>query len=188
MTVRTLTLVCSLLLAACTGARVTSTDVSSDGARDTTSAAAAAPSSDPGPLRPSEGFVVAEVTLSEPESERLVAVPVLVADDADLRATGLMQRADLPADAGMVFVFDAPSTGAFWMKNTLLPLSIAFVGQDGTVQQLIDMQPCVADPCPRYAPDDPYLYAVEVNQGFFATRGITAGWDLDVEDALGGGA
>ena len=184
MITQLLALLCALLLAGCAGAGTTSPQASPEGGADASGRGATAPSGEPGVLQPSEGFAVADVTFTDEETS--VVMPVLVADNADLRATGLMRRTDLPVDAGMLFVFDVPTTGAFWMKNTLLPLSIAFVGQDGIVQQLIDMDPCVADPCPRYAPDDPYVYAVEVNQGFFGDRGITVGWTLDVADALGG--
>lgn len=144
-----------------------------------------APTVDPTALRPSEGFDVSEVVFTD--GDERITMPVLVADDQSLRSTGLMHRADLPDDAGMLFVFDAPTTGAFWMKNTLLPLSIAFVGQDGTVQEVLAMEPCTADPCPRYAPADPYVRAVEANQGYFAAHGITAGWSLELGGRRGGG-
>ncbi len=161
------------------GAAAASEDASRDGADP------GAQTVDPAGLRPSEGFDVSEVAFTN-GSER-IAMPVLVADDPSLRSTGLMHRTELPDDAGMLFVFDAPTTGAFWMKNTLLPLSIAFVGQDGTVQQVLDMEPCTADPCPRYAPDDPYVHAVEANQGYFAAHDITAGWSLEIGGRRGGG-
>lgn len=190
MTIRALVALCAVVLAACTAAgtaspaaTATSATTDSAGAADSSPVPGATPTA-PGVLEPSEGFAVADVVFTD--GERRVQVPVLVADTAELRTTGLMGRTDLPADAGMLFAFEDPTTGAFWMKDTLLPLSIAFVGQDGTVQQLIDMEPCTADPCPRYAPDDPYLYAVEVNQGFFSRQRITPGWRLDVDDALGG--
>lgn len=139
---------------------------------------------EPGALRPSEGFDVSQVVFTD-DDER-ITMPVLVADDPSLRATGLMGRAELPDDAGMLFVFDAPTAGAFWMKDTPLPLSIAFVSADGEVQQVLDMEPCAADPCPRYQPEDTYLYAVEANQGYFAARDIGAGWVLEIDGRRGG--
>jgi uncharacterized membrane protein (UPF0127 family) len=147
--------------------------------------AGASPTAGADALQPSEGFEVSEVVFTD--GEQRIPMPVLVADDRSLRTTGLMHRTELPEDAGMLFVFDAPTSGAFWMKNTLLPLSIAFVGADGTVQQVLDMEPCTADPCPRYAPDGTYLRTVEANQGYFAAHGITAGWSMEVEAPRGGG-
>lgn len=147
--------------------------------------AGASPTVDADALRPSEGFEVSEVVFTD--GDQRIPMPVLVADDRSLRMTGLMHRTELPEDAGMLFVFDAPTSGAFWMKNTLLPLSIAFVGADGTVQQVLDMEPCTADPCPRYAPDGTYQRAVEANQGYFAAHDIAAGWSLEVEARRGGG-
>lgn len=154
-------------------------------AGSTAASPASSPSAAPGILQPSESFAVDEIAFSD--GEQRIRMPVLVADDAELRSVGLMNRADLPDDAGMLFVFEGPVSGGFWMKNTLLPLTIAFVGQDGTVQQLIDMDPCTADPCPRYEPERPYRYAVEANRGFFATHDISPGWTLEVDDRLGGG-
>jgi len=149
------------------------------------STAAAAPTVAGGALRPSEGFDVSEVVFTD--GDERVTMPVLVADDRALRTTGLMHRTELPAGAGMLFVFDAPTSGGFWMKDTVLPLSIAFVGADGTVQQVLDMEPCTEDPCPLYAPDETYLRAVEANQGYFAAHDITAGWSLEVDPRRGGG-
>ena len=145
----------------------------------------ASPTVDADALRPSEGFEVSEVVFTD--GDQRIPMPVLVADDRSLRATGLMHRTELPEDAGMLFVFDEPTSGAFWMKNTLLPLSIAFVGADGRIQQVLDMEPCTADPCPLYPPDGTYLRAVEANQGYFVAHDITAGWSLEVEARRGGG-
>jgi hypothetical protein len=144
-----------------------------------------APTVDTAALRASDGFDVSEVVFTD--GDERITMPVLVADEPSLRSTGLMYRTDLPDDAGMLFVFDEPTTGAFWMKDTLLPLSIAFVGSDGNVQQVLDMEPCADDPCPRYTPDDPYVRAVEANQGYFAAHDITAGWSLELGGRGGGG-
>lgn len=171
-------------LVACSQATPVPQDARRDSA-DPTASPAPAPSVDPAELRPSEGFDVSEIGFTN--GDERITMPVLVADDPSLRSIGLMHRTELPGDAGMLFEFDAPTAGAFWMKNTLLPLSIAFVGQDGTVQQVLDMEPCTADPCPRYAPADPYVRAVEANQGYFAAHDITAGWSLEVGGRRGGG-
>ena len=130
----------------------------------------------PSGLRPSEGFAVDQITLSD--GQRHVDVPVFVADSFQLRRRGLMEREQLPADAGMLFVFDEPTDGGFWMKNTLIPLSIAFIGADRQVLEVADMVPCDADPCPVQRPKVEYRYALEVNRGFFDQHGITSGWML----------
>jgi uncharacterized protein len=98
-----------------------------------------------------------------------------VADTPDERREGLMGVEDLPADEGMAFVFDEPSGTAFWMKDTLIPLSIAFVGEDDRVIGVRDMQPCEGDPCPSYGVEEPYVLAIEANIGWFQEHGVEAG-------------
>jgi uncharacterized protein len=98
-----------------------------------------------------------------------------VADDAGERRRGLMGIESLPADEGMAFVFDEPVGSTFWMKDTLIPLSIAFVGEDDRVIGVRDMQPCEADPCPSYGVDEQYVLAIEANLGWFDDHGIEAG-------------
>lgn len=103
------------------------------------------------------------------------SLAVRVADTPDERAEGLMGIEDLPADVGMAFAFAAPSTAAFWMKDTLIPLSIAFVGPDGRIVSLANMAPCQAEPCPTYSARAPYTLAVEANAGWFRDHGIHEG-------------
>ena len=98
-----------------------------------------------------------------------------VADDAEERRQGLMGVESLPADEGMAFVFDEPVSSTFWMKDTLIPLSIAFVGEGDRVIGVRDMQPCEADPCPSYGVDEPYVLAVEANLGWFREHGVETG-------------
>jgi uncharacterized membrane protein (UPF0127 family)/predicted small secreted protein len=187
VTIRLLVVLCALVVAACSGTADLGSDAESAAGSDDTVGTDERPQpSDGGRLQPSEGFDVSEVTFTD--GDRRVAMPVLVADSRPLRATGLMFRTELPADAGMLFVYDEPVAGGFWMKNTLLPLTIAFVGQDGTVQQLIDMEPCDVEPCPSYAPDAPYVQAVEANQGYFEAQGIAPGWTMEVGRPGGDGA
>lgn len=105
-----------------------------------------------------------------------------LADDDDRRARGLMFVTDLgPAD-GMAFVYDSPRTGNFWMKNTLMPLSIAFFDADGTYLDAFDMEPCVADPCDRYRTPNDFLVAIETTQGGLDELGIGAGTVLALTD------
>lgn len=114
----------------------------------------------------------------EGASERLTA---WVADTPQKRALGLMNRTELPERAGMIFVFPSDHQGGFWMKNTLIPLSIAYLSADGQILAVREMEPCAADPCPVYDPGQPYRYAVEAGKGWFAARAIGPGWRLAEE-------
>ncbi|MGM9427904.1 DUF192 domain-containing protein [Hydrogenophaga sp. MI9] len=98
-----------------------------------------------------------------------------VASSFDQRATGLMFRTDMPANEGMLFVFEEPAGQCFWMKNTLLPLTAAFVADDGTIVNLADMKPQTLD---SHCSEKPVRYVLEMNQGWFAKRGLKAGTKL----------
>ncbi len=106
---------------------------------------------------------------------RRFTLRVEVADTPERWAQGLMFRERLGEDEGMVFLFPGPQTGGFWMKNTLIPLSIAFFSQEGMILRILDMEPCRADPCPVYYPGVVYWGALEVNRGWFARRGVAPG-------------
>ena len=95
-----------------------------------------------------------------------------VAKTAEQITTGLMHRFSLKPDHGMVFVFDRSAPRAFWMKNTFIPLSIAFVGADGRILNIDDMAP--QDETSHWS-NGPAMYAIEVRKGWFAERGIRAG-------------
>ncbi len=98
-----------------------------------------------------------------------------VAQTPDQRSTGLMFRKEMGANEGMLFIFEQSGVQCFWMKNTLLPLSIAFIADDGSVVNIRDMQPQALD---SHCSDKPVRYALEMNQGWFAKRGITPGTRL----------
>lgn len=85
---------------------------------------------------------------------------------------GLMERESLPEDSGMLFDFGEDTSTAFWMKNTTIPLSIAFIDSSGEVLAIKDMKPLDLTPV---KPPGPYRYAIEVNQGWFARNGIEQG-------------
>lgn len=104
------------------------------------------------------------------------ALAVEVASTPQQRAIGLMHRAEVPAGTGMLFVFPRESTGGFWMKNTLVPLSIAYVN-GGQVVSTAEMAPCPAATahCPTYRPLAPYTAAVEAPAGFFPAHGVGPG-------------
>jgi uncharacterized membrane protein (UPF0127 family) len=100
---------------------------------------------------------------------------VQLAEDDATRARGLMGVTTLGADHGMAFVWDEPTTGSFWMKDTLIPLSIAFVDADGQIVTIREMTPCQTDPCPTNDADAPYTMAIEANAGWFDAHGIGVG-------------
>jgi uncharacterized protein len=111
----------------------------------------------------------------EPAGREPVTVRLEVAADPAARARGLMGRREVPEGTGMVFLYPTEVTESYWMKNTLVPLSIAFVAADGRVVSVAEMTPCRADPCPSYAPAGPYRYAVELAAGAFGAAGVGAG-------------
>jgi uncharacterized membrane protein (UPF0127 family) len=95
-----------------------------------------------------------------------------VAQTPEQRQIGLMHRAQMPSNEGMLFVFEQPATQCFWMKNTLLPLTAAFVADDGRVVNLADMQPQTTE---SHCSAEPVRFVLEMNQGWFAKRGLKAG-------------
>lgn len=95
-----------------------------------------------------------------------------VARTPEQRATGLMHRTALGASEGMLFVFERPGVQCFWMKNTLLPLSIAYLEDDGTIVNIAEMQPRSLD---SHCSARPVRLALEMNAGWFAKRGVKAG-------------
>jgi uncharacterized membrane protein (UPF0127 family) len=99
-----------------------------------------------------------------------------VAVTPEQRATGLMNRFRLKPDQGMLFVFERPEPQAFWMKNTFIPLSIAFIAGDGRILNVADMAP--QDESLHWS-RGPALHAIEMRKGWFAERGIKAGDRVD---------
>ena len=91
------------------------------------------------------------------------------------RQIGLMNRPEMPQQEGMLFVFEQPSEQCFWMKNTLLPLTAAFVADDGTIVNLEDMKPQTLD---SHCSKKPVRFVLEMNQGWCAKKGIKAGFKL----------
>jgi uncharacterized protein len=99
-----------------------------------------------------------------------------VAQTADQRTIGLMHRKTMPVNEGMLFIFDKPDTQCFWMKNTLLPLSAAFILDNGEVVNVEDMKPQTLSP---HCSQAPVRYVLEMNQGWFKKRGLEAGARLE---------
>ena len=100
---------------------------------------------------------------------------VELARTAAARQQGLMNRRSLGAKAGMAFLYPESQRGGFWMKNTLIPLDIAFADARGRILRVLTMQPCRRDPCRIYDPNVAYRTALEVNAGSFRRWGVRAG-------------
>ena len=130
-------------------------------------------------------LAVAGSTVAQTEAQPRLDTITLQAGMHNIRAevartplqtqTGMMFRREMASHEGMLFVFDGLSRRCFWMKNTLLPLSIAFIADDGSIVNLAEMQPqSEASHCSA----EPVRYALEMNQGWFAKRGIKPGTRL----------
>ena len=98
-----------------------------------------------------------------------------VALTPDQRQIGLMYRSEMPQHEGMLFVFEEPAQQCFWMKNTLLPLTAAFVADDGSIVNLVNMKPQTTD---SHCSTKPVRFVLEMNQGWFAKKSIKAGFRL----------
>lgn len=114
------------------------------------------------------------------KSGESVPMTVEIADTPEARQLGLMFRPSMPPDAGMLFDFIEDTNGGFWMQNTILPLSIAFIKADGTIIDVKDMQPLDTT---SVGASGPYRYALEANQGFYSAHGITAGDKMNLSVA-----
>lgn len=91
------------------------------------------------------------------------------------RAIGLMHRTQMGTHEGMLFIFERPGVQCFWMKNTLIPLSIAFIDDDGTIVNTDEMKPQTLD---SHCSDRPVRYVLEMNTGWFKKRALTTGSKL----------
>ena len=155
-----------LSLAACDGDRETTAD---DEGRN-----CEVPIDHPSPPQ----FEPARVLIDTGEGS--VLLDAEVAEDEESRAFGLMHRESYPEDCGMVFMFFEPIQSGFWMEDTLIPLSIAFFDDQGEILEILDMEPCKADPCELYVPEVTYSGALEVNQGTFDRLGVSEGDVINV--------
>ena len=108
-----------------------------------------------------------------------VEVRVEIADDLPEQTRGLMERTALAEDRGMLFVYSDEEVRSFWMKNTLIPLSIAYMDSEGRIVDIQDMKPLDDDP-PNYVSAKPARYALEVNRGFFEEHGVEVGDTADL--------
>jgi uncharacterized protein len=166
--ITTLLLVALLLVSGCGGGEKSETP-SEEASPETTAVAV-----------PDETAIVG---ISTARGER-VEVQVEIADEEDEQKRGLMERTALAEDAGMLFVFPGERPLSFWMKDTLIPLSIAYIDGDGGIVDIQDMAPLDETSHPSAAPAQ---YALEVNQGFFEERGVQVGDETDLPVSTPGG-
>lgn len=167
MRIAAVALLVSLLLAACRA------DAPGPTASPSPTSAVLPSSPAPGEAMPSPTFSHAKVLIDTQEGS--VIIDAEQAETPEQRAYGLMFRESLGEDEGMVFLFFERHEGGFYMKNTLIPLSIAFFDGEGEIVDILEMEPCEADPCEIYTPDAPYEGALEVNQGAFEEWGVQEG-------------
>jgi len=155
--------VLALLLAGCGGAPANSDTESNNTPQDSGTVA-------------TEGTTSSDLrTMVIDTSEgKKVEVRVEVADDVNEQAKGLMYRKSLGEDRGMLFVYPAERELSYWMRNTLIPLSIAYIDSEGRIVDILDMKPLDDNP-PHYVSSEPVQYALEVNKGFFEKMGVKEG-------------
>jgi uncharacterized protein len=137
-----------------------------------------------GPVRPDparQGPGTADYLLGG-QGRPAAVVRLEVAATPAARERGIMGRARVAPGTGMVFLFPADTSTGFWMKDTPVPLSIAFVAADGQVLAVREMTPCPGDPCPVYGAGRPYRYAVELAAGAFAAAGVGEGGQVVPRD------
>ncbi|MDR7331949.1 DUF192 domain-containing protein [Roseateles asaccharophilus] len=128
--------------------------------------------------------LLASVASAQDSAQQLRSIPLTagmhviqaeVAQTDRERAIGLMHRKTMPTNNGMLFVFEDAQPQCFWMRNTLLPLSIAFIADDGSIVNIADMKPLDET---SHCSTKPVRFALEMNQGWFAKKGIKAGTKL----------
>ena len=156
-----------VLLAGCTGPDSDGASRPREDAAQATGSEGAASNSD---------LSTVEIATSGGEKVRL---RVEIADDLIEQSRGLMNRTALAEDRGMLFVYDEERERSFWMKNTLIPLSIAYIDSEGRIVDIQDMKPLDDDP-PHYVSAEPARYALEVNKGFYDEKGVEVGDRADL--------
>jgi uncharacterized protein len=175
-------LVFTLLLGACSSAAAVQPAPTPEPAGPTSSVVQGAPPSARPETVPAvlpEGFelVAAQITKSD---GTVCDLCLWLADNGDRRRRGLMSVTDLgPAD-GMAFAYGQPGSSNFWMKDTLLPLSIAFYDVDGQYLDAFDMEPCVVNDCSSFPTPGEFLVAIEAHQGTLGELGLEPGSKLEL--------
>ena len=167
----------ALLLAGCGGTEQSSPQDGSGAGAQASESPSAGPASEPTSAAREATAEVAprlQILTIEASGGETVKVRVEIADEPDEQATGLMNRTALSEDRGMLFVFPSEEDRSFWMKDTLIPLSIPYMDSEGRIVDIQDMKALDDDP-PHYVSAEPARYALEVNMGFFDERGVKVG-------------
>ncbi|MEE9278035.1 MAG: DUF192 domain-containing protein, partial [Dehalococcoidia bacterium] len=128
-------------------------------------------------------FDQARVSVVSAESN--TTLTMLVADTFERRTRGLMHRSWLPVNTGMIFAFPAVTTTPFWNRDTPMSLDIAFLNEDGIILEILALEALSTD---LVAPEEPYLYAVELPLGWFAAENISRGDRFQIPDQIVGSA
>lgn len=115
------------------------------------------------------------------DGEKSLKLDVEIANTPALRSIGLMYRKSIPDDFGMLFVFEEDTCSGFWMKNTYVPLEIAFIDKNGVIFSIQEMEPCKEEPCKIYYAPGPFRYALEVKKGFFERHRFGVGSRVSIE-------
>ena len=121
---------------------------------------------------PAAPFDTDATVVIEPAEGEPLTLRVAIADKPEERTRGLMGVEEMPDDVGMVFLHEEPTESDFWMKDTLIPLTVAVWDESMTIRQIVDMEPCEEDPCPIYDITVAWVGALEVNQGALAGVGV----------------
>ncbi len=127
-----------------------------------------------------DSFPTAAIAVTNAAAGR-AELTVELATTSAARGRGLMGREELAEDRGMLFVFPADTEARFWMKDTSIPLSIAFIAADGTILDVQEMEPFSVE---LRRPPEPYRYALELNQGWFERNGFGTGDRVEVPEAV----
>lgn len=128
-----------------------------------------------------DGDATATIVVIGGDEGEGVELTVELARTAGERSRGLMLREELAEDGGMLFVFPGDTEAGFWMKDTSVPLSIAFIAEDGTILDIQEMEPLSED---VHRPPEPYRYALEVNQGWFEEQGFGTGDRVEIPEEV----
>jgi uncharacterized membrane protein (UPF0127 family) len=168
-------LLLALLPAGCGGpADLDTKTAEASGEKPATETTAQMPERDDEAAQAASGSPELSTVTIHPSGGEEVEVRVKIADDLAEQTRGLMHRTALAEDRGMLFVYSEEEVRSFWMRNTLIPLSIAYIDSEGRIVDIQDMKP-LDDDLPHYVSAEPAQYALEVNQGFFEESGIEVG-------------
>lgn len=113
------------------------------------------------------------------QKDKTLEIPIEIADREELHSFGLMFRKDISWNFGMLFIFEKDVNYGFWMRNTYVPLEIAFIDSNKTIFNIQKMFPCNDEQCKIYYSPKPYRYALEVKMGFFKKFGFKEGAKIE---------